>query len=88
MKDDSRAVSRSPSRRRRRLRTMLRWQALGTRLLALLAVAVLLGGGVAWLVRGTGNPLIGIMFLVLGLVVVGTVVMFLQVLRVIGGQEQ
>ena len=88
MKDDSRAVSRSPSRRRRRLRTMLRWQALGTRLLALLAVAVLLGGGVAWLVRGTGNPLIGIMFLVLGLVVIGTVVMFLQVLRVIGGQEQ
>ena len=88
MKYDSRAASRSPSRRRRRLRTMLRWQALGTRLLALLAVAVLLGGGVAWLVRGTGNPLIGIMFLVLGLVVIGTVVMFLQVLRVIGRQEQ
>ena len=88
MDDDSRAAPRSPSRRRRRLQTMLRWQALGTRLLALLAVLVLLGGGVAWLVRGTGNPLIGIMFLVLGLVVVGTVVLFLQVLRVIGGQER
>ena len=88
MKGDSRAAPRSPSRRRRRLRTMLRWQALGTRLLALLAVVVLLGGGVAWLVRGTGNPLIGIMFLVLGLVVVGTVVLFLQVLGVIGGQER
>ena len=67
---------------------MLRWQALGTRLLALLAVLVLLGGGVAWLIRGTGNPLIGIMFLVLGLVLVGTVILFLQVLRVIGGQER
>ena len=88
MKGDSRAAPRSPSRRRRRLRTMLRWQALGTRLLALLAVAVLLGGGVAWLVRGTGNPFIGIMFLILGLVIVGTVVLFLQVLRVIGGQER
>ena len=88
MKDDSGAPPRQPSRRRRRLQMMLRWQALGTRLLALLAVAVLLGGGVAWLVRGTGNPLIGIMFLVLGLVVVGTVVLFLQVLGVIGGQER
>ena len=88
MKDAARAAPRSPSRRRRRLRTMLRWQALGTRLLALLAVAVLLGGGVAWLIRGTGNPLIGIMFLVLGIVIVGTVIMFLQLLRVIGGQER
>ena len=34
---------------------LLRWQALGTRLLALLAVLVLLGGGVAWLIRGTGD---------------------------------
>ncbi len=88
MKDDSGAAPRQTSRRRRRLQTMLRWQALGTRLLALLAVLVLLGGGVAWLIRGTGNPLIGIMFLVLGLVIVGTVMLFLQVLRVIGGQER
>ena len=88
MKNDLNAAPRSPSRRRRRLQTMLRWQALGTRLLALLAVLVLLGGGVAWLVRGTGNPLIGIMFLVLGFILVGTVVLFLQVLRVIGGQER
>ena len=88
MKGDSRAAPRSTSRRRRRLQMMLRSQALGTRLLALLAVAVLLGGGVAWLVRGTGNPFIGIMFLILGLVIVGTVVLFLQVLRVIGGQER
>ncbi len=88
MKDESRAAPRPPSRRRRRLQMMLRWQALGTRLLALLAVLVLLGGGVVWLIRGTGNPLIGIMFLVLGLVLVGTVILFLQVLRVIGGQER
>ena len=67
---------------------MLRWQGLGTRLLALLAVVALLGGGVAWLVRGTGDPLIGIMFLVLGLVIVGTVALFLQALRVMGGQER
>ena len=88
MNDESRAAPRRPSRRRRRLQTMLRWQALGTRLLALLAVLALLGGGVAWLIRGTGDPFIGIMFLVLGIVLVGTVVLFLQVLRVIGGQER
>ncbi|MAG36127.1 MAG: hypothetical protein CL878_07780 [Dehalococcoidia bacterium] len=88
MKNAPRGVPRLPSRRRRRLQAMLRWQALGTRALALLAVAVLLGGGTAWLVRGTGNTLIGIMFLVLGLIITGTVVLFLQALRVMGGQER
>jgi len=88
MKDDLHAVSRQPSRRRQQLRKMLRWQALASRVLAFLAVLTLLGGGVAWLVRGTGSALIGIMFLVFAAIMVGAVLLFLQMLRVISGEKR
>ena len=59
----------------------------GARILAIIAVVVLLAGGAYWLAGTTGSPVVGIYFLVLGTVLVFTVYWFVQVMRMFTGRR-
>ena len=78
-------------RRRRASRTRLFFlraiaaQITGARILAVIAIAVLLGGGAYWLIGTTGSPLIGIYFIVLAGALAFAVYWFVQVMRMFTG---
>jgi hypothetical protein len=84
-----------PARRRTRRvsRTRLAFlaaidaQITGTRILALVALLILLGGGVYWLVGTTGSPIVGLSFIALALVLGITVYCFIQVMYLISGRR-
>jgi hypothetical protein len=62
-------------------------QITGTRVLALLTVVVLIGGGAYWLLGTTGSPVIGIYFIVLAGVLLGTVYWFIRVMYMFTGKR-
>jgi hypothetical protein len=62
-------------------------QITGTRVLALLTVVVLIGSGAYWLLGTTGSPVIGIYFIVLAGVLLGTVYWFIRVMYMFTGKR-
>jgi hypothetical protein len=63
-------------------------QITGTRVLALLTIVVLVGGGAFWLLGTSGSPIIGIYFMVLAGVLMGTVYSFLRVMFMFTGKRR
>ena len=86
MSEPKRTERRSGSTRRQ-FQSVLAWQARGTRVLAVAAVAVIAIGAAVWLIRGTGNLMIGLLLLVFAPILLVSVLLFLQVLRTIGGED-
>ncbi|MGH2352895.1 MAG: hypothetical protein ACRDJN_14900 [Chloroflexota bacterium] len=62
-------------------------QITGTRVLAVVALLVLVGGGVYWLVGTTGSPLVGLSFLALAAVLCFTIYWFIQVMYMFTGRR-
>ena len=75
------------SRTRQLFLSAINAQITGTRILAVVAFAVLLGGGVYWLAGTTGSPVVGISFLALALVLAVTVYWFIQVMYMFTGRR-
>jgi membrane protein implicated in regulation of membrane protease activity len=82
-----RARSRRVSRTRQTFLTAIEAQLNGTRVLALIVLAVCLAGGVYWLVGTTGSPVIGVAFIALALVLAVTVYSFVQVMYMFTGKR-
>jgi cbb3-type cytochrome oxidase subunit 3 len=81
----TRRRTRRVSRNRQTFLTAIEAQLNGTRILALIVLAVCLAGGVYWLVGTTGSPIIGISFIALALVLAFTVYSFVQVMYMFSG---
>lgn len=62
-------------------------QITGTRVLAVVALLVLVGGGAYWLAGTTGSRLIGIYFIVLAAVLVITITLFIRLMRMFTGSR-
>ena len=80
-------TQRRVSRTRQLFLSAINAQITGTRILAVVAFAVLLGGGVYWLAGTTGSPVVGISFLALALVLAFTVYWFIQVMYMFTGKR-
>ena len=72
--------TRPRSAKRQWFLTTIQAQITGTRLLAALTFAVLIGSATYWLAGTTGSPVIGIYFLALALVLGFTVYAFLRLM--------
>ena len=83
----SRGRTRRVSRTRQTFLTAIEAQLNGTRILALIVLAVCLAGGIYWLVGTTGSPVIGIAFIALALVLAVTVYSFVQVMYMFTGKR-
>jgi len=62
-------------------------QIAGTRVLAAIALVVLVGGGAYWLIGTTGSPVIGVYFLALAGALVFAIYWFIQVMRMFTGKR-
>ena len=82
-----RARPRRVSRTRQMFLSAINVQITGTRVLAVVALVVLLGGGVYWLAGTTGSPVVGVSFLALAAVLSITVYMFIQVMYMFTGKR-
>lgn len=78
---------RRASRTRQTFLAAINAQITGTRILALIVLIVLIGGGVYWLVGTTGSPVIGLFFIALALVLCVTTYMFIQVMYLFTGKR-
>ena len=76
---------RRPSRTRLFFLRTINAQITGARVLAVLAVVVLLVGAAYWLIGTTGSPVIGVYFLVLAGALAFAVYWFVQVMRMFTG---
>ena len=83
----TRRRSRRASRTRQTFLTAIEAQLNGTRVLALIVLAVCLAGGVYWLVGTTGSPVIGISFIALALVLCLTIYSFIRVMYMFTGKR-
>ncbi len=79
--------ARRASRTRQTFLAAINAQITGTRILALIVLVVLLGGGIYWLVGTTGSPVIGLFFIALALVLCVTTYMFIQVMYLFTGKR-
>jgi hypothetical protein len=79
--------ARRVSRTRQTFLAAINAQITGTRVLALLVLAVCLAGGVYWLVGTTGSPVVGAAFIVMALVLSVTVYSFIQVMYMFTGKR-
>jgi hypothetical protein len=62
-------------------------QITGTRVLAIIALVVLVGGGAYWLIGTTGSPVIGIYFVLLAAVLLFAIYWFIQVMHMFTGSR-
>lgn len=62
-------------------------QIKGTRVLAGLALLILVGSGALWLAATTGSPVIGVYFIAMGAMLSVTVYWFLQVMGMLTGKR-
>jgi hypothetical protein len=80
--------ARRVSRSRQMFLNAIGAQITGTRVLALLTIVVLVGGGAFWLLGTSGSPVIGIYFIVLAGVLLGTVYWFIRVMFMFTGRRR
>jgi hypothetical protein len=83
----ARPRARRVSRTRQTFLGAINAQITGTRVLALVVLAVCLAGGVYWIVGTTGSPVVGLSFIALALVLCVTVYSFIQVMYMFTGRR-
>ncbi|MBI3971272.1 MAG: hypothetical protein HY332_08275 [Chloroflexi bacterium] len=69
------------SRTRRLFLNAIYYQITGARILSIIALVVLLGGGFAWLFLTTGSPVVGLTFLALAATIGIAIYWFIRVMR-------
>ncbi|HEX2033239.1 MAG TPA: hypothetical protein VHS99_03565 [Chloroflexota bacterium] len=79
--------TRRVSRTRQLFLSAINAQITGARVLALVALLVLLGGGAYILVGTSGSPLVGLAFIVLAVALSFTIYWFVQVMNMFTGKR-